>query len=311
MIKVAYSGLNYGDIKGMTMLPSITRPKNSIPAMDYSGTIVARGSSAPSYLTVGTRVFGVLGTHAIFTGEGTLCDYICLSTKQHLVAPVPENCTLEQAGCIAIGGTMAYRICKFGSIQPDCRLRMLVNGASGGCGSIFLQAAKAMGAREIVATCSSRNFELVKSLGADAAIDYREKAPLHEYLAQQYGEKKFDIIVDTVGAQDLYTHSPGYLKEDGPFVNIGDFTNGTWRTALHWFLNLFWPTWLGGTPRRYVMFGPGFDTVATNWFTTLVAEGKVKAVIDKSIAFDDLLEGFDLVASKRTRGRVVVKVADD
>ncbi|KAF2691473.1 NAD(P)-binding protein [Lentithecium fluviatile CBS 122367] len=273
--------------------------------------ITSTGSSASSTLTVGTRVFGVLGTTAILKGEGALCEYICISPKQHVVMPVPENCTLEEAGCLSIGGTMAYLVCKNGGITENCGLRILVNGASGGCGTIFVQAAKAMGPAQIVATCSTPNFELVKGLGADIVIDYREKQPLHEYLAKEFGDRKFDIVVDTAGAQELYENSPAYLEEDGVYVNIGNLTNGLWLTAFHWFMNYFRPVWLGGTPRKFVMFGPTVRSEAGDWVTRLVAEGKVKAVIDRSVSFYQVLEAFDVIASKRTRGRMVVKVADD
>jgi NADPH:quinone reductase-like Zn-dependent oxidoreductase len=290
MIKVAYCGLNFGDIKLMRMVPSILRRKDSIPGCDYSGTVLDAGPLAPSNFAVGTRVFGVLATASLFEGQGALCDYICLSTKQHLIMPVPKDCTLEDAGCLSIGGTMAYLICKNGGIKENCGLRILVNGASGGCGTIFVQVARAMGAKQIIATCSAPSFELVKSLGADKAIDYRDKKPLHGYLAKEFGDRKFDFVLDTVGAQKLYENSPGYLKEDGVYVNIGDFTNGMWLTAFHWFLNYFRPVWLGGTPRRFIMFGPSVDGEAGDWLTKLIAEGNVRAVIDRSVSFDEVLE---------------------
>jgi NADPH:quinone reductase-like Zn-dependent oxidoreductase len=69
---------------------------------------------------------------------------------------------------------------------------------------VIVQVAKAMEAEEIVATCSKPNFGLVKDLGADSVIDYRDKKPLHEYLTKEFGPRKFDLVVDTVGAQELY-----------------------------------------------------------------------------------------------------------
>ncbi|KAF2241743.1 NAD(P)-binding protein [Trematosphaeria pertusa] len=290
LVKVAYSGLNYGDLKSMKMIPSIFRAKNSVPAMDWSGTILAVGPSAPPSLVVGMKVFGVLAMEAIFTGQGTLREYMCISTKKHMVAPVPDNCTMEEAGCIAIAATMAHLICKHAGIKEDCGLRILVNGASGGCGSGFIQAAVAMGAKEVIAICSAPNFELVQSLGATRAIDYRDKKPLHGYLAKEFGDRKIDVVVDTMGAQDLYTNSPKYLKEDGVFVNIGDYTSGTLLTAFYWLLNLFWPRWLGGTPRKFVMFGPDFGPDTVQWVQRMVGGGKMKAVIDRSVGFDQVLE---------------------
>jgi NADPH:quinone reductase-like Zn-dependent oxidoreductase len=98
LIKIAYSGLNYGDFKSMTMVPSILRPKNSIPAMDYSGTIVAVGSLVPSHLSIGVRVFGVLETSAVFIGHGSMCEYMCASTNKAMVTPIPDNFPLKVAG---------------------------------------------------------------------------------------------------------------------------------------------------------------------------------------------------------------------
>ncbi|KAF1952662.1 GroES-like protein [Byssothecium circinans] len=276
MIKVAYSGLNYGDVKTMAMMPSIFR-NNAVPAMDYSGTIIAVGPSVPSHLSVGTRVFGILETLAMFKGIGSLCEYMCISTSKSMVAPVPANFSLEDNG----------------GIGENCGLRMLINGSSGGCGTAFVQP----------------NFELVKSLGADRVLDYRESDPLHVRLAKEFGERPFDIVIDTVRAQELYTNSPSYLKEDGIFLNIGDFTNGLFATAWNWLMNWCWPRWLGGTPRNYVMFGPDINPETVEQLLKLMEKGEIKAVKERTAEFDDVLEAFDILASKRTRGRIVVKVA--
>lgn len=121
-------------------------------------------------------------------------------------------------------------------------------------------------------------------------IDYRKQAPLHEHLAKQYGENKFDIVVDMVGAQELYINSLVFLKEGCVYVNIGDYTNGLWTTLLNWFLNTYWPELLGGTPRKFIMFGPWGATKLVDQLTTLMADGKIKPVIEKSVSFDQVLE---------------------
>ncbi|PVI06486.1 NAD(P)-binding protein [Periconia macrospinosa] len=310
LIKIEYAGLSFGDLKTMGLIPSFLRTKNSVPGTDYAGVIIAKGPLAPSKFEIGTEVFGTLETDSKRHGTGALCEYICLSTSSNnIVAPVPSNMTLQEAGAVAIGGLMAMLICKNGGIKEDCGIRMLVHGSSGQCGTAFIQVAKAMGAKEIVATCSTPNFDMVKRLGADVTIDYRKEAPFSEYLAKEYGDRKFDIIVDTVGAQDVYTHSPAFLKDDCVYVNIGDYTNGLFRTVFHWFVNLYWPQWLGGTPRRFIMFGPWETPKVIDPLTKLMADGKIKPVIERTVAFDQVLEGYDVVATKRTRGKVMVKVA--
>ena len=121
---------------------------------------------------------------------------------------------------------------------------------------------------------------------------------MHEYLATEYGHKKFDIIVDLVGAQELYTHSPTLLKEDCVYVNIGDYTNGMWKTLLNWFLNVYWPEWLGGTARKYIMFGPWETPKVVDALVKLMADGKIQSVIERSIGFEQVLEVSKLAQSR-------------
>ncbi|KAF2184853.1 NAD(P)-binding protein [Zopfia rhizophila CBS 207.26] len=311
LIKIAYSGLNPADTKVMNIIPTFLRKSVSIPGMDFSGTIIGAGPSAPENLKVGTKVFGALPRKAPFAGYGTLCEYICISTTGLAIASVPENVSMEEAAGMAIAGIVTFLICKYGGINEGNGYRVLVNGASGGCGSMFVQGVLAMGAKEVVGTCSAPNVEMVKSLGASRVIDYRANAPVQKFLAKEYGTRPFDVVVDTVGAQKIYTHSPAFLKESGVFVNIGGYTDGTAWTLWHWFINYFWPSWLGGTPRKYVMFSGSPDQESMEKLVKYVGEGKMTTVVEKVYEMDQLLEAFDLLNTKRVRGKLVVKVGGD
>ncbi|KAF2709730.1 NAD(P)-binding protein [Pleomassaria siparia CBS 279.74] len=312
IVKIAYAVVNPGDVKLMRLIPTLLRQKNSIPGTEYSGVIFARGPSATDNLSIGTRVFGMLSREYLMSGIGVLCEYVLLDPKKVMVSPVPQNTSLEEASALPTAALLAWHACVRGSIPLSNNYRVLVNGASGGCGSMFVQAVLAQGAKEVIGTCSATNLELVKSLGASRVIDYQAIGPLPEYLAREYGapDQQFDFILDTVGSQNLYTNSPKYLREGGIFMNIGDYTNGTVITALCWLLNIIQPTWLGGTPRKYVMFSGNVDLKGADWAVRYIAEGKLKAVIDKSYAFEEVLDVMDLVDTKRVKGRLVIKVGD-
>lgn len=310
LIKIAYAGLTPGDAQLMRLVPTILRPKNTVPAYDYSGTIAARGPNAPSHLQVGLPVYGTLARSNVFKGKGALADYMLVSTNAAMVAPVPTNVSLRDACTLGSAGYMALLIIKHGGLKPNNGYRVLVNGASGGIGSMAVQAIRGLGVREIVAICSAPNAELVKRLGADRVVDYRAHPVLHEYLAETFGDDPFDFILDTVGVQSLYVNSPSYLKRDGVYENVGDFENRILLTSWYRFTNLWWPTILGGTPRRYVTFGGDFYKDICQELEALVAEGKLNATVDREVAFEEAIEAIELVNSRRAKGRVVVKVND-
>jgi NADPH:quinone reductase-like Zn-dependent oxidoreductase len=251
----------------------------------------------------------MLGVGALIGGQGTLGEYICISSKTGMVAPVPANISTEEAAALGIGPMMAWLSCKDAGMVGHQMKRVLINGASGGCGTATVQVVKALGAEEVIATCSSPNEELVKSIGADKTIDYRKDTPLHDYLAKEYSDHPFDTIIDIVGNQSLYANSPKYLKEGSTFVNLGDFVHGPLWTIFYWFCNTWWPTWLGGTPRKYVMSVGQVDAKGVEMIGRWLEEGKLRAVLEKCVDFEQVLDGFDLVVTKRVRGRVVVKVA--
>jgi NADPH:quinone reductase-like Zn-dependent oxidoreductase len=127
------------------------------------------------------------------------------------------------------------------------------------------------------------------------------------YLGERFGEEKLDHILDCVGTQALYANSPKYLKPEGRVVNVGGF-EGLVRQLYNWIMNTWWPRWLGGTPRRYIMFStpplrePGLELIK------LMDEGKIRVPLESEWKFDDLIEAYDRIESKRTRGKIIIAV---
>lgn len=311
LIKIAYASVTPGDAQLMRLVPTILRPKNSIPGVDYSGTIAALGPTAPKNLSVGLSVFGALGRAAVFKGKGTMAEFLLASPSSVMIAPLPKSMSKREASTIGIGGLMAVLIMKHGGIRPKNNYRVLVNGASGGIGSLAVQVLRAYGVKEIVAICSARNAELVRSLGADSVIDYQAYPVLHDHLAETFKDAPFDFILDTVGVQSLFLNCPSYLKESGVYENIGDFENRILLAMWYRITNMWWPVVLGGTLRRYITFGGDFEKEAAGELEKLVTEGKINGTVDSEFKFEDVVEALDLVDTRRARGRVVVKVSGE
>lgn len=117
-------------------------------------------------------------------------------------------------------------------------------------------------------------------------------------------------MLDCVGTQALFDNSPAYLKAEGAVVNIGALEGAlaTMRNAL---FNLYLPTWLGGVPRRYIMFStpPARDDAV--YLANLVEEGRVRISVDSVFDMGDAMRAYERIATKRARGKVVVKVRSD
>ncbi len=141
-------------------------------------------------------------------------------------------------------------------------------------------------------------------------INYRNHDPLPAYLAQQYGDRPFDFILDCVGTQALYARSPAYLKPAGALINIGAL-EGVLVTMRNALCNLFLPTWLGGVPRRYIMFSTPPERDYAVELTRLIEEGRVRIPVDSVFNMEDAVGAYERIATKRARGKVVVKVRSD
>jgi NADPH:quinone reductase-like Zn-dependent oxidoreductase len=119
-------------------------------------------------------------------------------------------------------------------------------------------------------------------------VDYQAHQPVHEYLARKYGEQQFDVILDTVGSQGLYENSPGYLKTQGIFVNVGSMEGLLWAIWC-WFKNTWRPSFLGGVPRKYCMFSTVFNQETADLIAKYAVEGKLKAAVSETLEMQDAL----------------------
>ncbi len=207
LIKIRATAVNSGDVRLRKADPfavrfffGLTKPKKNILGGVLSGEVEAIGSGVKNF-KVGDAVFGTTGM-----SFGAYAEYICLP-QTAVLALKPGNLTHEEAAVIPFGGTTALFFLKKANIKSG--QSVLIYGASGAVGSAALQLAKYFGAY-VTAVCSSANVELVKSLGADAVIDYTKDD------FTQNG-KTYDVIFDTVDKITVSKSLPS-LKDKGILV---------------------------------------------------------------------------------------------
>src|SRR2546430_3767801 len=186
LVRVRAASINPVDghmIRGswlMRPMSGMRKPKNTRFGTDYSGMVEAIGKDVTNFKP-GDKVFGAK--------NGAVADYICVKADRATVMK-PNNVTFEQAGSVAVAGLTALQgLRDKGHIQSG--QKVLINGASGGVGTFAVQIAKAFGA-EVTAVCSTRNVDLVKSLGADRVIDYTKE----DFIKT---DQRYDMLYDLVG----------------------------------------------------------------------------------------------------------------
>ena len=175
LIKIHAASINSRDWRMMRANPFFIRlmpggflqPKNKILGADVAGRVEAIGRYVKQFKP-GDEVFGYLPSA---TGRGTFAEYVC--ANENAITLKPANLTFEQAAAVPVAAMTALQgLRDKGNIQPG--QKVLINGASGGVGTFAVQIAKAFGA-EVTAVCSTRNLDMVRSLGADHVIDYTER----------------------------------------------------------------------------------------------------------------------------------------
>ncbi|CAI7585713.1 unnamed protein product [Penicillium pancosmium] len=306
LIRVSHVSLQFSTEMTMKILPSLPFTSLWVPEIELSGEVVAAGGDTPVELrNLGSHVVAfekVPG--AILMGRGVLTEYVRIPACQ--VAHIEDVVDMASASGISGSGSTALKMIRTAGVREGHSV--LINGASGSVGSVLVQLCKLRGAN-VVGIASGGNESMVRDLGVDEFIDYRKHDQLPAYLAHHYSDKPFDFVLDCVGTQALFASSPAYLKPDGAVINIGMF-EGVFVLARNALLNKWLPTWLGGVPRRYILFStpPACDDVI--YLARLIEEGRVRIPVDSVFSMEDAVRAYERIATKRARGKVVVKVHD-
>lgn len=261
-------------------------PKSHGVGRDVAGTVEAVGAKV-SDLRVGEEVFGV--------ANGAFAEYVCARAAE--LAPKPANLTFQQAAAVPVSGCAAlHGLRDRGGIRPG--QTVLVIGASGGVGTFAVQLAKAFEA-EVTGVCSTAKVDLVRSLGADSAIDYTR-----EDVAD--GKRRYDLILDTAGRRPLHRLRRA-LNPRGTLVIVGGEGGGRW---------------LGGFDRqtvRAVLLSPFVRQRLRPLISTertadlvvlkeLIEAGKVTPVVSRTLPLDEAARALGDADEGHGRGKTVLTV---
>ena len=262
----------------MRFFTGLFKPRLAATGCDFAGQIEAVGKNV-SLFKVGEKVMGLgsgfdCGSHA---------QYLVLPEKKGIVK-MPDDITFEQAAACCEGTFYAASFARVYKI--DAGKKALVYGATGAIGSAYVQLLKSRGLY-VTAVCRGEHMELVKSLGADKAIDYTTTDFTKD-------DEQYDVVLDAVG-KSSFLKCKRLLNKKGIFTSSGGAENILWA--------LITPL-LGG---KKVIFSPGLRVKPTLEFVKdQIKEGKFRPLIDRVYPLEKIAEAFDYVASEQKLGNVVI-----
>lgn len=231
---------------------------------------------------IGDEVFGMSPGDR----DGSHAEYISVSEEN--VALKPVNMTYEQAAGVPFAGGMALEgIRDYGKIEPGQRI--LINGASGGMGTYAVQIAKAFGA-EVTEVCSTRNLEMVQSIGADHVIDYTKED------FTKNGEI-YDVIFDVVD-KNSFSNCSNSLSDNGIYITTG------MNPGL--MFQKFW-TSMTSSKSALPMWGKGMKEDLI-YLRGLIEDGKVITVIDRTYSLNEVPKAHRYIEQGHARGKVIIKI---
>lgn len=295
LIKIHAASVNARDWRLMRAKPFFIRlmpggwlqPKNKILGADVAGRVEAIGNRVTQF-KIGDEVFGYLPSA---TGRGTFAEYVC--ANENAVILKPANLTFEQAAAVPEAALTALQgLRDKGSIQPG--QKVLIQGASGGVGTFAVQIAKAFGA-EVTAVCSTRNLDMVRSLGADHVIDYTQE----DFTRNG---QRYDLILAVNG----YHPISDYLRALSP--------EGTYVVAGGSMLQLFQAALQGRQTSKNGNKKTSVVSLVQNqqdlvFMKELLESGKVVPVIDDCYPLSKVADALWYFEKEHARGKVIVTVA--
>jgi NADPH:quinone reductase-like Zn-dependent oxidoreductase len=269
----------------LRILAGLRKPKDRRLGIDVAGQVEAVGRNVTQFKP-GDEVFGAC--------RGSFAQYA--STSEAALAMKPNNVTFEQAASVNVAALTALQgLRDKGRIQSG--QRVLINGAAGGVGTFAVQIAKSFGA-DVTGVCSTKNVEMVRSIGADRTIDYTQE----DFTK---GGQRFDLIFDCVGNHSL-TACRRVLNPKGIYIAVGG-PSGRWmigvmvRAIIAPVLSLF----VGQKLIMALMRRSKEDLIIMR---ELMKNGKVTPVIDRSYRLSEVPEAIRYLEKGHARGKVAITV---
>jgi NADPH:quinone reductase-like Zn-dependent oxidoreductase len=299
LIKVRAAAVNPLDWHFMEGTPYIMRamgvglrkPKDPRLGVDVAGQVEAVGKNVTQFKP-GDEVFG--------GKTGAFAEYVCARADRAIVLK-PANITFEQAASVPIAAITALQALRDkGKVHAG--QKVLINGASGGVGTFAVQIAKSFGA-DVTGVCSTRNLDLVRSLGADHVIDYTKE----DFTK---GDERYDVILDNVGTQPLsgFRHA---LQPKGICVmiggggpNDGGLIGPMGRPVVALLMSPFISQKMG-------MMMAELNKEDLTILGDLMQSGKVKPVIDRTYPLSQIAEAMRYLEAGHARGKVIITVGQD
>jgi NADPH:quinone reductase-like Zn-dependent oxidoreductase len=299
LLRVRATSVNTPDWITVTGIPYILRmrsglrqPSTPVRGTDVAGVVEAVGKNVTD-LQPGDEVFGSGWANTLAAQVGTFAEYSVAPASQ--LIEKPATLSFEEAAASVMSGVTALTaICDVGRVGPGTTV--LINGASGGVGTLAVQIAKALDA-DVTGVCSTRNVELVRSLGADHVVDYTKE----DFTR---GERRYDLILDNV-----MSHPPSatarVLTPTGLLIpnsvgNSGGVFGGLPRVARAALLGR------GSTRVQFVTCVVNRENLAA--LAALLESGDVKVVIDHVYALRDAADAIDHMLGHHARGKVAIVV---
>ena len=258
----------------------LLKPRHKVLGINVAGRVEAVGVDVKRFQP-GDEVFG----HSV--NHGGFAEYVCVPEAELMLKPA--SMSFEEAAAVPLGAVTAL-VCLCDLGQMKAGQKVLINGASGGVGTLAVQIAKLFGA-EVTGVCSTRNLELVRSLGADQVIDYTQ---------EDFTQKgvRYDLILDAVGKRS-FSDCRRALVPEGIYVTTA-FSPGL-------FLQQMWVS-MTGRQKMVTMVpdlrGPGRNI--TDQFEEFLQAGKLTPVIGRSYPLSEVPEALRYYETGHTQGRVVI-----
>jgi NADPH:quinone reductase-like Zn-dependent oxidoreductase len=252
-----------------------------------AGQVEAVGRSVTQFQR-GDEVFG--------SCRGAFAEYACASESALVIKP--DNVTFEQAASVPVAAYTALQgLRDKGKIQPG--QKVLINGAAGGVGTFAVQIAKWLGA-EVTGVCSTRNVEMVRSLGADQVIDYTQE----DFTKSG---QRYDLIFDLVANHSLSACRRA-LNPKGIYIGAGVLGASKIGLPARWIRGMVWSRLVS---QKMYMFIARRSQEDLTMMSKLMATGKVTPVIDRRYPLSEVAQALRYLEEGHARGKVVITLGDN